>query len=330
MRFSSISKKVLQNLSTLGKRLPTTIYPPKASSPEYFEKLKAVERQTFSKKRLRFNYTDNYTAALALPQSIFSLARVKRNEEELLKLAQSNIIEHSNRRVDLFFYTLIAYYHTNALPVEGHTSLQHGKGRTLKDHTNVTQGCHSSIIPAFLDQTIYKKGKMKTKSLLSATHFFENLNATVELPYFVNAFDDLLEAICRPKSIEVLREVSLGKLNPIEGLEQFLIMMSTVLNDFKKQATSNNYSFLRHSSSVVRPHVQPKLIDLVIRGTLGTTFSSETRTVNEEYVQLLLRMTPVEKRLCTLENKAKIYLQKIMELQSEILTTKREGSSCSL
>jgi hypothetical protein len=331
-KFSSINTKVLQKLSNLGKTSLTVFPSPKvAPTPAFFDQLKEAERRTFSRKRHRFEYEENYTAALALPHSSSSLARIKKNEPALLSLAQSNIIEHANRRVDLFFYTLIAYYHTNALPAEGHTTLQHGRGRTLRDNTNVTQGCHSSIIPSFLDQSIYKKGKKRTKSLLSTTHFLENLNSTVELPHFVNAFDDFLEAICRTRCMEI-RKVSLGKLNPIEGLEQFLIMMSNTLQEFKKQAASTTYSSLKYPSVVTHPYVQPKLIDLVIKGTLGTTFSTETCTANEEYVQLMLRMTPKEKDLCGRypENKATLYLQKIIAMQQEILKTKSDERSYTI
>lgn len=325
MNYSRISTRVLRHLSKLGMGFRTLFPSPKVPPvPEYFDQLKKAEGQFFARKRHRFDYSGNHTIALALPYSDSALARAKKDNEALLLMARRNIIEHANRRVDLFFYTLIAYYHTNALPAEGHTTLQYGRGRTLRDNTNVTQGCHSSMITALLDQTIHRKGKKRAKSLLFHTHFLENLNSTVELPYFVNAFDDFLETICRPKCMDILRAVSSGRLNPIQGLEKFLIMMNSVLISFQKQAASKGYSSLKYSTLLARPYVQPKLIDLVIKGTLSTTFSAKTSSVNEEYVQLLLYMTPAEKELCATEpeKKAKLYLDKILERQSEILKPK--------
>ena len=284
----------------------------------------------FDRKRTRFTYEENYTAALALPYSTEQLSRSLGNEQALLALSEQHIKEHANRRVDLFFYTLIAYYRTSILAVEGHTNLQHGKGRTLEDHTSVTQACHSSLIPSLLDKTIYqnRQNQAAYKSMLSGTHFLESLNSTVELPAFVNAFDDLLEAACRAQCMDIIREVALGTVTPVQGLARFLSMMDTLLQQFMQQATSGSCS----SPPLGHHYVNPHLIELVIKGTLATTFSVERDTVNDDYIQLMLRMTPPEQLLCRRfpKNKEKIYEDKMLQLQHEILETESEERSCTI
>lgn len=298
--------------------------PSTTPTPDYGVHLKKIERQRFPRQRNRFKYEENHTVALALPYSNNILNLFKKNDLALLFLSRKYIIEHANRRVDLFFYTLIAYYHTNAIPVEGHTTLQHGKGRSSDDDIQVTQACHSSLIPSLIDQSICAQSRQAIKSVLSNTHFFASLNSTVELPHFVNAFDDLLEAKIRPKCMSILRDVSLGTINPIEGLENFLKLMNELLMDFKTQAASTTHSFFKNASALA-PSIQPKLLELVIKGTLATTFSCETDTVNEEYVQLLLRFTPEDKKKCIPHaRQEKFYIQKMLEMQEEILKTKSD------
>ncbi|RUR09877.1 hypothetical protein [Legionella sp. km772] len=322
---------LIATLSTRSKLPPTPktdFFPKTSASPaQFFSRLKKEERR-FSRKRLRFDYEDNFTSALSSPYSTEELSEKHKSLSALLAMSEKYIVEHANRRVDLFFYTLVAYYRTNIIPIEGHTSLQHGRGRTLDDDTNLTQACHSSFTPALLDQTIYKK--TGRRSLLSGTHLLESLNSTVELPPFVNAFDDILESICRPQCIKILQKVAVGELNPIQGLHHFLTMMNSLLSDFERQAAAKTYSGLSHSFfSSSSPYVSPKLIALVSKGTLNSTFIEGTSTVNEDYVQLLLRMDPEEKAVCrkNAKEKEKLYAKKFAELQEEILSSVRIGPS---
>ena len=305
---------------------------PKVSSTSlsFFTQLKKEERR-LSRKRTRFEYEDNFTSALASPYSTTELSEKHSDTSSLLSMSEKYISEHASRRVDLFFYTLIAYYRTNVKPIEGHTVLEHGKGRTLSDETNLTQACHSSFTPSLLDQTIYKKrGK---RSLLSGTHLLESLNSTVELPPFVNAFDNLLESICRPRCVEILQKVAVGELNPVQGLNQFLIMMDTLLQDFERQASAKTYSGLSHPIfSGQSAYINPKLIEVVSNGTLGSTFLEDAGTANEEYVQLLLRMNKDEKAACQggAKKREKIYSKKFTELQEEILQSESLDHSFSM
>ncbi|KTD71118.1 MULTISPECIES: hypothetical protein [Legionella] len=316
-----------QSVPSAKKITPMSAPPKKESNPvakepqsHFFKKLKAEEHKQFSDRRHRFDYKDNYSAALKLPHSNFFLTINHQNQNALLKLSKGNIIEHASRRVDLFFYTLIAYYKTGVLPTYGHTTLQHGKGRTTRKNISLSEACHSSFTPSLLDKSIYQNYKTgeKHKSLLSDTHLMDSLNSTVELPPFVNDLDDLLENLCREKCLSILRAVSLGITNPIAGLTQFLQIMSTTLNKLKEDAESDSS---RHS-------INPNLLELVTKGTLSTTFSTQTRTATDAYIQLLLRMTPTEKALCKDKlSKEEMYMEKVMELQDEILNSKSKHHS---
>ncbi|CAM2954659.1 Uncharacterised protein [Legionella steigerwaltii] len=313
------SAKKMTPVITPPKKETTPASFAKGPSSHFFKKLKTEERVQFAdKKRHRFDYKDNYSAALKLPRSNFFLATQHHDQNALLTLSKENIIEHANRRVDLFFYTLIAYYKTGIVPTYGHTSLQHGKGRTTRKNISISEACHSSLTPSLLDKTIFQNSKTgeKHKSLLSDTHFMDSLNSTVELPPFVNDLDDLLENSCREQCMSILRAVSLGITNPITGLAQFLQIMNTTLKKLKEDAENKSQSDSSHS-------INPNLIDLVIKGTLSTTFSSQTQTATDAYIQLLLRMTPAEKALCKDKlSTEEMYMEKIMELQDEILNSK--------
>lgn len=299
----------------------------KIPDSSFFEKLKKEEHKQFShKRRSRFSYNDNQSAALSLPYSNDQLVTKQNDPEELLALSKASIIEHANRRVDLFFYTLIAYYKTCFFPTYTQTTLQYGRGRTIDDGC-ITEACHSSFTPSLLDNTIYqnKETGEKLKSLLSNTHFLDNLNSTVELPSFVNDLDDVLENTCRPQCLEIIRRTSIGEINPIEGLTIFLKMMHEVLRDLKEKAEPKTTSCFSQHSFLKQKSINPVLIDLVTTGTLSDTFSDETQTVTDEYIQLLLRMKPEEKKPCEKKgNKEKAYLKKITEIQEEILYSKSD------
>lgn len=324
-----------QGNHSVEKKLPPPLQPPlfKESEQRFFTHLKAEEKRQFSnKRRLRFDYRKNSSAALTLPVPLKELIAQQNNPDSLLELSKNNIIAHANLRVDLFFYTLIAYYNTGILPTEGHTYLQHGKGRNNNNQKTITEACHSSFTPSLLDQTIYvgRQGVKRRRSILSGTHFMENLNATVELPSFVNDLDDILENGCRKKSLKILADVSSGALNPIEGIHLFLKTIETVLTDLKKQADKENLIPLQHFF-IGKKFSNSKLIDLVIHGTFSTTFDDKTQSIKEEYIQLLLRLTPEEKSSCLdEESKTIIYSDKFMSIQKEILETKWNMTSLML
>lgn len=277
------------------------------------------------KRRTRFDYMQNYSAALVLPYTKKELEEKQAEPHQLLSMSKAQVIEHANRRVDLLFYTFVAYYNSGRVVTRDRTDLQHGRGRNAAENTKLTEACHSSLTPSLKDRIVRqsKDGYLSRKNLLSGTHLRNNLNATVELPHFINQFDDKLEHICNKGTIKILNDVSFGKMNPIEGLGDFLIMMRNILNNMKQQAKKNN-SLLAQHSTLIKTNIHLQLIDLVMEGTLSTTFSRQTGKVHDDYIQLMLRMTSEEKAMCekTPECKKAMYIQKITEIKNEILQEK--------
>lgn len=345
MKIFSVGRRAMQrlatrppaadtNLSLLAQRLFNSHqpHPSKAHPSAFYTRLKNEERKQFDRKRVRIDSLRNDTCTLALNISKAQLASKLNDETALLDMCENSIIEHASRRVDLFFYTLIAYYQTFILPVEGHTNFQYGIGQSID--SSGTQACHSSFTPSLLDETIFQnaEGQVKYKSIISRTHFAQSLNATVELPMFVNAFDDILEIICRPICLKILNEVSLATINPIEGLVHFLSIMNTILQNFKQQALSEKYTTLTYPNLRAHRHVHPQLINMVIQGTLDSSYDAKSNKVNDDFLQLLLRLTPEQKRLCeeNEKNRKNIYFERIMAIQSEILGAESQETVCAI
>ena len=310
----------------------------------HFSDLKSKEQNAINEKqRKKSGFCDNYVASLALAVADREI-RINRNiPKKLLALSRDNIIEHAARRVDLFFYTLIAYYKTHCLPIQGDTLFQHGHGRKTIKRVELTQACHSSFFPSFVDKVIHSQIKVDSpaadkanidfkRSILSGTHFLDSLNSTVELPLFVNNFDCHLEgkienpSACRQKALEIIRKVSAGHVNPIEGLREFFLIMKQAFADIagKKPMSKYGNPYLERDSLNSPLDIKDELIELEKIGTFKSKWCEGVQDVSQEYIELLLRLTPEEKTLSmrSLSKRKKIYLDKMNEIQLEILTTK--------
>jgi len=269
-----------------------------------------------ARARVVTKYSENYTAALQLSCDQAQLKNLSR--PQLYYFSKDNIVEHAERRVDLFFYTLVACYGSGVTYTLGRTTLQHGKGRSAA--SNNTQGCHSSFTP-FLAKGVSGSSQLFSynSTLLSDTHFMDNLNSTVELPSYVNQLDHVLENnfYCRKKCLEIINLVSHKKIDPIEGLTRFLAMMHAILTNENCRLTFEEYYGHEDISS--------DLVELVKRGTLLGKFSEENRAVETNCIELLLNLTDAEKNECKRHpvSVTEIYMEKIKEIQREILTTKR-------
>lgn len=170
-----------------------------------------------TRKKSAFN--DNITMALSCTQ---------------MGIDQLLIENHASRRVDLFFYTLIAYYNTKLFVEIEDTFLQHGLG-TKKQNS---AACHSAILTSLWDTnhtsppaTDHNFTSYRT-SILNGTHFENSLNATVELDVSVNYFDtnyiegrSATHLKMRVIALAILNKVSRGELDPIEGMNCFLSKM---------------------------------------------------------------------------------------------------------
>jgi hypothetical protein len=270
------------------------------------------------KSRKRTKYITNHTAALAFPEELSD------DEEELFEQSAELIMEHASRRVDLMFYTLVAYYGSQRLPSLGTTNLQHGMGKNSGVSTNA---CHSSLLPTLVDDVFENSLTKNVDSLIAGTHLLNSANSTVELPRAVNVFDSFLEnkKEARKVSLIILSLVSLGVMTPISGISMFLDSMDKILKKMEREIEKPKKGNSRYSFFAA-PQLNAKLVERVAAGTLEETFSSETRTVNRAYVHSLLRLpatqdfTPIDK---IEEND---YQERILEIQAEILNSRIKPS----
>ncbi len=175
--------------------------------------------------RKKTNYNDNVTAALS-----------KINNAPI---DVSLIERHASLRVDLFFFTLIAYYGSGLTVEIETTNRQHGQGE------GDTRGCHSAILPSLRDtKREYPSHQYNLRSqdspnlhrsyytsILDGTHFQNSLNLTNELDKSVNYFDSYYiegkekSEYMRTRALRILNRVSNRQIDPIEGINLFLIEM---------------------------------------------------------------------------------------------------------
>lgn len=293
--------------------------------------IKSKEKRTNERYREITDYKDNYSISLSLPLTSEEVILSKEEPQKLLNSSKKYIIEHAARRIDLFFYLLIAYYKTNHAIVQGDTLLQHGKGRRIKKKIGLTHACHSSFFPTLMDESKELKDAF-CSSILSGTHFLDNLNSTVELPLFVNNFDCQLEGKIsypskyRQDSLMIIQAVSQGLLTPTQGLTDFLKILSQAFDDLemKKPVNKNSQPYLLRDSLVSPKNIKSDLIAFIKEGTFTDKWQVETKRVNPDYIEMMLRLTTDEKEKCkkSPEIRDEIYACKYQQLQNEILTTK--------
>ena len=282
--------------------------------------LEETEKRHYpNEKRQRYHYSANLSASVALPYLDEEWNLLSNDKHRLLQVCEEHVKQHATRRVDLFFYTLIAYYKKELVVSIGKTTLQHGRGRSSQ-----LQACHSSLFPSLIDNSIFNQiaGERPFKSILSGTHFFNSLNLTFELPIFVNQFDSVIESNCRKKALDVLNETSFGVINPIEGLTDFLNMMQTTLNRLQREmAHHHNKSVLSNQAVIEKAIIDLRLLELTKTGTLERPFLQRTQAASDAYIESLLRMTPEEQMGCQRSQafKEECYLKKILQIQDEIL-----------
>ncbi len=215
-------------------------------------------------------------------------------------LAQELIVEHARRRVDLFFYTLIAYYQTGLNVQISKTISQHGKG----NKTANTNACHSAILPALWDTkqqapthawfTRYNPGVREYQTgILDHTDFYHSLNSTVELDCSVNYLDThWIEGRTnqvnkmRYQSLLILNEVSKGNMNPLQGMSWFLTRFMQRMVEI--YAGYFRMSELPTSPVATRPHI----FACQYQGTFENSHwnNNGMLELNEDYIRLMLRL----------------------------------------
>ncbi len=222
------------------------------------------------------------------------LANVDDINLQKTELVAEQIIEHSQRRADLFFYLLVAIYKKNVTLNKNDTEKQHGIGSPTNLGTN---GCHCSLFPnakldpippRFIPPIIADFFKSPSPTL-DGTHFGEVLNMTEELPRLVNEFDCHLEGKVHNPSNPVRRltnitnRVAIGWWTPKQGMDEFYRNMDLFFTDFD----TKNYKKIGKKN----PQAMKKIAEYQKEGTFrGAT--KDHQAMSDDYFHLLMRMRP--------------------------------------
>jgi hypothetical protein len=249
-----------------------TPHPPRSNPARLFSK--------FSPRPCRqvTSYADNLTASVSLTEVQHRFLTLAQTEYQKILAVQSHIIDHAERRVDLFFLILLAYSNQAKTPKYKSTCLQHGRGLAPAEGLNLgTQACHSSLLPSLDDGD--------GTSLLDGTQALHSLNLTHEFPSFMNRFDGTLEEFCRAKALKIIAQVSQHPLNVFElttGLKAFfeLIQRTLLSKAFRKALVAKGLG-----------EISDKLITLVQAGTFVNKYNPERGYVYLRYVYAFLNLT---------------------------------------
>jgi len=154
--------------------------------------------------------------------------------------SRESIIEHASNRIDLFFYLMVHYYNTGYIVQLNDTNraLQHVHGN--KNYR--THACHSSLFsnPFARAPNSWQHPDGVLEIWDPKNHFLNVLNTTHELPEEVNHFDTILEgkihtsqSFWRQQALEVLNGVSMGNMEPVNAIGNFLSIMYNFFNSEK-------------------------------------------------------------------------------------------------
>ncbi len=241
-------------------------------------------------------WADNHSYSLGLPHELLADNGLVQQIINVMPY----VIEHAERRVELFFYLLVTYYKQGLTVKLGETKGQHGRGSKQYG----TNACHSSLLSSVTDTETTQKHGYNTRSKgkihgnicqYGKTHFFEDsLDATMELPAAVNDFDRACEgqthkpSSYRITALETLNEVSRGERTPIEGLGVFLKRS----NEFFHSDKIENY--VHHSSERSPSDVRELIRKYLLIGLLANKYDENSDTLNLDYVCMLLRMSQTD------------------------------------
>lgn len=284
-------------------------------------------------RRKRFSFLCNKAASLSIQESIKDKILDVHAHSEISKLSfdqltlekiealKQQIVEHAARRVDLFFYLVIALRNTDCFITRDKTFEQFGCGSENRG----TEACHSAFIPNIKMQKLLP-GQILSKnkfSLLSGTHLETSLNSTIELPGIVNSLDRSLEGKYGSSKwtyacMDILNQISRGKINPIEAMNQFYMVMNDFFN-------STNWYFFKKQNKDVPLIIKKRIHEYEKKGTFLS--ANNDLTFSLDYLYLMLRLTPAE--IQNVKNHPESIDEYYYRVQKEIFTSKESDTVIS-
>jgi hypothetical protein len=239
----------------------------------------------------------------------FPFFNIKDTRLQAIEKSKDLIVEHAERRIELYFYTLVYYYgqqYRIAIQDTARGSRQKVHGIKLFYHT---EACHSAIISNPCGKPLWRRSD--GLGYIDATiiwdednHFINVLSTTTELPTEVNDFDIILEgkiktpSVWRKYALDLLNAVSYKQIHPVDALRDFFMMMTNFFNSLD----INN-----------APREKQLIYNYQLEGTFTGKWDPNNTTTFTNYCCRLLRLEPNEyHRVVDLE-----FIQEKFQLLSE-------------
>lgn len=349
---SSPSTSTKQNKKASKQEVKARQQAAEAQSIELREKLDALEAQIkpILKQKSDINEIENANKAKKKKPYLTEKQQAKRNNllnqiDDLLvqkvELCLGLIEEHVMRRLDLTFLLMVAVYKQRITLSKGSTDRQHGRGQ------NGNAACHASLIPHPIIEPItvspsYFENPLKRytayqlffgcepqkhlldEDKLKHCYLYDILNMTTELPKIVNDFDGHMEGKWVESNavkslIQIINQVSMGEINPIEGINRYADIMYLFFNHM-------GYKLLNIESSKNSPEA-PKAFALIKEYQYRGTFAMFSRTDNKDgtsshqidgnYIYHMLKLNDFT--LPSITKNIPLFLeQKILDIQQDI------------
>lgn len=254
--------------------------------------------KSMSTKRMVYPYDKNITSSLVSTQRHLALENHKDCHDGRFMLsfvhAHADLIEeHAARRADLFFCQLVSVHnlkkkHNAPVVIEKLPArIQHGSG----SERCLTQACHSALFP-HLNILVHRPngGCLDLTGEYMRTHFYQQLNSTVELPEVVNGFDGHLEGRIKPSllmasCLDILNRTANNEIDPRVGMNLFYQCMNQFFSvsrlHYLTSSRVENKAAIKLAISAYQQH--------------GTFSGAKNLAVSDEYLSLMLRLKPLEK-----------------------------------
>jgi hypothetical protein len=193
---------------------------------------------------------------------LFELKRKKRSptqadiayyadRKKLIETSQELIGQHVNRRIQLFFQQTILCYNTPFFYDAEGAEDQIGVGSEVRlspEVTHKTQAAHSSTLPCLYAYPKDANGQIdrsKRFVFLKYSNFYNQHNATIELPIEVNQADTRLdgksgEEKLRDAALSITNRVAQAHMKPTKATKEFLERFEENLNQLINTLAEND------------------------------------------------------------------------------------------
>jgi hypothetical protein len=171
---------------------------------------------------------------------------------ELLKDLGEDLKNHMEGRIHLFLQQMLFLYKT-AVVLDGYkqADCQVGYVSSASSGASFYVGAHSSTLATM--RVAQETLSDTSVSLGFETSFYYAWNTTIYLPLLANQIDSAIDATLRKVAINLLNDVSSGKMDPQKGLQEFLSALVKKIDSLNSgESFENNQVILNKYASVAK------------------------------------------------------------------------------